>query len=312
MSKFMTHTASGSLTALLQKERIKILITDSGLGGISICAEIARAFSLHPHFRDVSLVYFNAWPEQERGYNRLEDTTKRIQVFDKTLTGMMRFNPDIIMIACNTLSVLYPRTNFSQHAPIPVIDTVDFGVDAMTKALQNKENDQVVILGTLTTIASNVHRDRLLEKGISEHQIVLQPCDQLATAIEKGPDSHLVSEMIQTFMREAATKIDPFCDHLYGALCCTHFAYCHEHFRETLAALTGKSVMIINPNHHMTDYLLSGCRDRLKETHVTINVVSKIIWEVEKTRSIADRIRLISAETAEALTGYTHQPDLFE
>jgi glutamate racemase len=307
----MPPEKSKELTAFLQKETVTILVADSGLGGMSICADIARSLPRRRHFAEVSLVYFNAWPEQDRGYNRLENTTEQIQVFDKTLTGMMRFDPDIILIACNTLSVLYPRTNFSRHASIPVIDIVEFGVDAMTQALHNKENDQVVILGTLTTIDSNVHRDRLLKNGIPEHQIVLQSCDQLATAIEKGPDSHLVSEMIQTFMREAATKIDPFSDHLYGALCCTHFAYSHDRFRETLTALTGKSVVIINPNHHMTDYLLSGCRDRLKETHVSINVVSKIIWEQEKTKSIADRIRLVSADTADALTGYTHKADLF-
>jgi glutamate racemase len=308
----MSLPGSDKLTDFFKKKRVTILVTDSGLGGISICAEIAAELMQRHIFETVSLIYFNAWPEQNRGYNRLRDTSERIRVFDSALEGMMQFKPDFIMIACNTLSVLYRHTRFSRKADIPVIDIVGFGVDMMSRVLKASTKDRTVILGTVTTIDSHVHRDRLLQRGIQPDQIISQPCDQLATEIEKGPRSNRVSTMIETFMQQAARNIDPDSGNLYAALCCTHFGYCQELIRSALACFTGKPVTILNPNHQMAAYLTANCRNfRFSDTAMEIRVVSKIIWEEEKIRPISGLIRPMSAQTADALINYAQIPNLF-
>jgi len=303
---------SDKFNTFLEKKEVTILITDSGLGGISICAEIASELKRNCIFEKVSLVYFNAWPEQNRGYNRLRDTAERIKVFDSALEGMMRFKPDFIMIACNTLSVLYHRTQFSQRVEIPVVDIVGFGVDMMTQALQGSLEDRAVILGTVTTIDSQVHHDHLVQRGIRPEQIISQPCDQLATEIEKGPAGTIVSQMIETFMQQAVRKIDSGSGNLYAALCCTHFGYCEELIRDTLAIIAEKPVVILNPNHQIAACLLSSCRAfRFSSTAMKIKVVSKITWEEKKIESISSLIQSISAETADALINYAQIPNLF-
>lgn len=307
----MMNNQRHNFQAFLQKKDVTILVVDSGLGGLAICADVARMLPRHHHFKTVSLIYFNAWPEQNRGYNRLEGKTEQIDVFDRALNSILTFKPDFIMLACNTLSVLYPLTKFYQNTTIPVVDIVDFGVEMMANAVHKRNNEQVVIVGTVTTIASRVHHDRLLQKGIPAKKIVLQPCDQLATAIENGPESPQVADMIQTFLHEAASKIDPSTKNVYGALCCTHFGYCQDQFLKILAGVTGKSATILNPNQHMTDYLLNACKDRGFNTRQRLLVVSKISWDKPKLSAISDRIRMISDETAQALTTYTHIPDLF-
>ncbi|MFC1878003.1 aspartate/glutamate racemase family protein, partial [Thermodesulfobacteriota bacterium] len=235
-----------------------------------------------------------------------------IQVFDGALEGMMRFKPDFIMIACNTLSVLYHRTQFSQHVRIPVIDIVWFGVEMMANALKTSLHDQAVILGTVTTIESHVHQDHLIQRGIHAGQIVSQTCDQLATEIEKEPAGPIVSEMIETFMRQAARNIDPDSGNIYAALCCTHFGYCQEFIQATLADFTKKPVTILNPNHQMADFLSAKCREiRFSRTTMDIQVVSKITWEERKIKSISRLIQSISAETAHALMNYAQIPNLF-
>ncbi len=295
-----------------KKKQVTILITDSGLGGISICAEIAEELMRRHMFENVRLIYFNAWPEQNRGYNRLSNTAERIQVFDSALNGMMKFKPDFILIACNTLSVLYYRTKFSEHVRIPVIDIVGFGVEMMVSALKTSSQSQVVILGTVTTIESHVHQDNLIQNGIQADQIVLQPCDQLATEIEKGPAGQMVSDMINTFMRQAARNIDPASGIVYAALCCTHFAYCQKLIQAALANFSKKPVKILNPNRQMAAYLLANCREvRFSRTTIDIQVVSKIIWEERKIKSISSLIQSVSPETANALKNYKHVSDLF-
>jgi glutamate racemase len=308
----MPLSESDTFSQFCNKRQVTILITDSGLGGISICAEIAAELMRRCMFENVSLIYFNAWPEQQRGYNRLSSTAERIQVFDSALEGMMKFKPDVILIACNTLSVLYHRTQFSQHVRIPVIDIVRFGVEMVANALETSLQDQAVIMGTVTTIESRVHQDNLLQKGIQPGQIVLQPCDQLATEIEKEPASPVVFEMVKTFMRQAARNIDPDSGNIYAALCCTHFGYCQELIQATLADFTRKPVTILNPNHQMAAFLSAMCREiPFSRTTVDIQVVSKITWEKRKIKSISRVIQSISAETAHALMNYAQIPNLF-
>jgi glutamate racemase len=308
----VTLSQSQKFKSFFKKKQVTILITDSGLGGISICAEIASGLKRLHMFEKVTLIYFNAWPEQNRGYNRLRNTTERIQVFDTALEGMMRFKPDFIMIACNTLSILYPQTRFSKSIQIPVVDIVGFGVDMITKALSSSTKNQTVILGTVTTIESQVHHDHLVQNGIQPQQIISQPCDQLATEIESGPTSAIVSKMVATYMQQAALKIDLETVHIYTALCCTHFGYCKTLIQDSLTGLTHKPVTILNPNRQMAAYLLnSGPLTPFSDTTIDIQVVSKIIWEDRKIESISSLIASFSDETAQALKNYTQRSDLF-
>ncbi len=48
------------LPGLLEKEQITIVVTDSGLGGLSVLADAAEKFRQYPVFREVELVFVNA------------------------------------------------------------------------------------------------------------------------------------------------------------------------------------------------------------------------------------------------------------
>ena len=64
------HTdISTKIQKLQGQEHVLIAVLDSGLGGLSICAELEAALQVKPLFKRVSLIYFNVWPEQGRGYN---------------------------------------------------------------------------------------------------------------------------------------------------------------------------------------------------------------------------------------------------
>ena len=91
------------MSAAAAKDTLSLVITDSGLGGLSICADIVKGLQSRRSYRSVSLTYFNAWPEQDRGYNLLPGMAERIRVFDRALAAMLRFGPDRILIACNTM-----------------------------------------------------------------------------------------------------------------------------------------------------------------------------------------------------------------
>ncbi len=308
----MEPVVNEQIASLFVKKHVTILVTDSGLGGLSIFAEIAARLKSDPIFPDVSLIYYNAWPEQHRGYHGLKDTDERIRVFDRALAGMKRFRPDIIMIACNTLSVLYDRTVFGRGEVIPVIDIVGFGVDMVYKRLSRVANATAVILGTVTTITSDIHRSRLIEKGISPDRLVVQSCDQLPTRIEKGPGSYAVVQLVDTFMGQAAEKLDSTQSEVFAALFCTHFGYAQGLIREKLEHLTGRRVSILDPNRRMAAYLFDiSDGNRYDCAAVDLRVVSRIVWDQTKIDAISGIIEKQSTETAAALRDYERIPDLF-
>jgi len=308
----MTLAGNPLIARLLAKKQATILVTDSGLGGMAIFAEMAARFKSAPIFAEVSLIYYNAWPEQHRGYNALKDMDERVRVFDGALEGMLRYRPDIIMIACNTLSVLYARTAFSRRNAVPVIDIVCFGVDALYERLTANSDASALILGTVTTIASDVHRSRLIEKRIPEARLVGQPCDRLATEIEKGPDSDAVLHLIDGFMRQAAEKLGPNRSELFAALFCTHFGYARDLILTALEKRTHRRVTLIDPNRRMAAFLFEAAGGgRYERTAVALQVVSRIVWEQRRVDAISEIIETRSAESAQALRNYERIPDLF-
>jgi glutamate racemase len=309
----MTPLDNRAVARFFDKDHVTILITDSGLGGLAIFAEIAARLDHDPLFPRVTLIYYNAWPELDRGYNRLKDTAERIRVFDRALDGTKRFEPDMIMIACNTLSTLYARTAFSRKAAIPVIDIVGFGTQMVYEDLCRHDQRTALLLGTVTTIQSDVHRSSLVAAGVSPDRIVTQACDQLATQIEKGPRSEKVVQMVDGFMAEAAGKLGSAGQDVAVALFCTHFGYCRDLIEDKLKARTGGTAIILNPNQGMAACLFEAAGGPLvPDTRVKMRVVSRITWDSNRIEAIAAVIGKRSPGTAEALRRYEHMPDLFE
>ena len=71
----------GWLPGLLDKGSITIVITDSGLGGLSVVADAAEKFRQHPAFKQVNLVFFNALFSDQSGYNGLQTREEKLRGF---------------------------------------------------------------------------------------------------------------------------------------------------------------------------------------------------------------------------------------
>lgn len=297
--------------ALYECENVRIAVLDSGLGGLSICAELEKKLQARALFKQVTLLYFNVWPEQDRGYNSLESVSERISVFDHALVGVSDHQPDLIMIACNTLSVIYHRTSYSQNTTIPVIDIVDFGVDLIHENLMEKPDSQTLIIGTRTTVSEKAHYQKLVQKGIDTRRIKSQACHGVATEIEKNPQGAAVEKLIDTYMDEAVPRLNNY-GTVFVALCCTHFAYSKDIFQNKLLDRLPVEVALLNPNTEMSSFLFRNESVKsISNTEINVNVFSKIDLDQSKIHSMANAVRSTSEKTATALIDYAYQPDLF-
>jgi glutamate racemase len=304
----------------------RIVITDSGLGGLSICAAIEKNLREAGPSRHVRLTYVNAWPFEDRGYNDLPDAAARADVFNRALLSMNAMHPDRIVIACNTLSILYPETAFSRNPTMPVHGIVDACVDLFAERLHDDPAASIVLTGTKTTIESGVHRDRLVCRGIDPARIAAVSCHGLAGAIEKDVDGGAVAELIDACASSAAAAAPPGAL-LFVGLCCTHYGYVAVKIVDALARKTGRRVRALDPNLRLVESLMAeggifddapglelgagDARPDRSRGDVTVELLSKVMLNEQARRGIARLVEPVSAETARALLSYSHVPDLF-
>ena len=291
-----------------------IVLTDSGLGGLLICAELERRLREISGEAAIRLVYVNAWPDERFGYNDLPDLEARAAVFDRALTAMASFAPSAIVIACNTLSVVYRATAFHRSPAAPVAGILDAGVELFFEALNRDENSVLAVFGTRTTIGSGEHLRRLKARGIDAARLAAEPCHGLAAAIDKDPGAAAVPRLVD----ECALRILPRLPSggtLYAGLACTHYAYVAEVFRGALARHSGATVEILDPGERLVGELTAGLtasQPAAGRREVAVSVVSKVELPEPQRRAVARRVEAISSATSRALLAYRHVPDLFQ
>lgn len=291
-------------------KKTTILITDSGLGGLSVFAGMAKALARDPGHDRIELIYFNAWPQQYKGYNHYPDREARAGVFHNALAAMGRFNPDHIYIACNTLSVIYPFTRFARETKIPVTGIVVPGVEMIHDSLTRDPASRVVILGTPTTVQENSHKNMLVAKGIPARRIITQGCLNLAGKIERAPFGTEVSRMIDENAQAAAAKLGQGSGKIFAALCCTHFGYCRDQFLKALARHTGCEIEILNPNDEM---VIRGCEKAVSKgaPDIQMTILSRVTWEPSRIEAYDRLLSGVSPKTVTALKKYTLNRELF-
>jgi glutamate racemase len=299
------------LTTLFNKEEITLVITDSGLGGLTVMEDISIKMKKSGFFKKVNLLFVNALFDENTGYNSLQTKKEKTDMFDKVLTAIdNKYNPDAILIGCNTLSVLYGDTYFSGHTKTPVIGIVEVGVELISEKLKADPSSMVIIFGTETTIEENSHRNGLLKQSISGERIVTKACPQLQAYIEQNPLSEETEMLISVYMNEALDELDNNGERVYISLNCSHFGYSEELWEKALQETSYSYGGILNPNAFMGAFLTQEkLRNRYGETKISFLVVSKV--KLLNADPISGYFLENAPEIADALKRYTLIPDLF-
>ena len=297
---------------LAKKKDVTILVTDSGLGGLSVAADVAARLTKSGVARKARVVFYNALFDNI-GYNGLASEAEKDRIFDVVLRAMEeRYRPDILLIACNTLSVVYDRTAFSRRSPFPVVGIVDTGVDLVAGEFEKTPGATAILFGTKTTIENEAHKKALVARGFPAERIVGQACHRLAGAIERGVATEETVGYIRQFVGEALAKTGPVSGPLFAAFVCTHYGYAREQFAEAFAAAGYPGIALLDPNPLMADVLFRPAHlGRYPRTDVTVEVVSKLEITEQERASIGPLLEAVSPAVAAAFRSYTLDPKLF-
>jgi glutamate racemase len=302
------------LSDLFHKEEVTIAVVDSGLGGLSIMAEAAERIKDWKGFQKVNLIFFNALFSNQGGYNSLKSLTEKVSIFDSALRNLAKkYQPDLILLGCNTLSSIYEETVFSKHTKIPVVGIIDAGVELIAQNLKACPKSKVIIFATQTTVSQSSHKHRLVEKGFLPERIAFQACPDLVNYIEADYKGNETEMLILAYVDEALQKVGVQKAHLFVSLNCTHYGYSTELWRKAFSDLGITPLALLNPNSKMIDFLFPvNCKNRHKKTDISAYVVSMVEIGQEKIASIGTYLNTFSPETARALKNYELKEDLFE
>ncbi len=292
---------------------LRLVVTDSGLGGLSVCAEIERNLRLSGAAGPARLVYVNSWPEESGGYNSMPTLSARALVFDRALATMDGLHPDRILIACNTLSILYPGTAHARRNATPVQGIVDVGIQLFADELAASPETSLVLLGTRTTIDSGVHRDGLIGLGIDSRRIAPIACHGMAGAIEANPRGAVAATLIEQYL-SALSSLELPGTALLAGLACTHYGYVADAIAASLERHGGKAVRALDPNHAMARSIAPPpAAESAPDVggDISVEVMSKVRLAEDTRRGIGALIESVSPATARALADYRYVPDLF-
>jgi glutamate racemase len=262
----------------------KVCITDSGFGGLTVCADLVQM--LQKQNKGAEIIYFNACYADDLGYNSMPDREAKIQMFDRVLWGIQNYcAPEEILVACNTLSTLIKDTTFGKKNTIPIKSIIDVGIALIQKMLSDE--DTITIFGTETTIKGNTYLDRLQALDWRKDQISQIACSGLQTAIS---NQDKVEEKVAHFVGQANKQSWYF-------LGCTHYGIRSDAFNHS---------KILNPNIEMAKL---ACEKIQEQGIITLTMVSRYqLPEQEKTTWLA---LLNESCTLEMLRNYKTIKNLF-
>src|ERR1051326_2893566 len=203
---------------------MRILITDSGVGGVSVVAYAERFVRTAGFTEPVHLTFANAAPANDYGYNSMPTREAKVETFDRFLRNVTeRYAPDMIYVACNTLSVFLPDV----HSSIPIKGIIETAVSLVMREL--RDDTIAMIFGTQTTIDSGVYTRELIARGVDASRIVTQACPGLADVISEDREGTKAQAEIRKWVEAALAKCGPDIPVWpVACLACTHYGYRKE------------------------------------------------------------------------------------
>ncbi len=188
----------------------RALVFDSGLGGLSVLAEIER---LRP---DVEIVY--AADDAAFPYGRLSETALIARVEWVTARLIAETNPDVVVVACSTASTLALPTLRAAHPGLRFVGTVP----AIKPAAEASRSGLISVLATRGTVARDYTR-ALVHDHAGDCEVTLLGSERLAPIAERAmrgeavDEAEIVYEIAPAFSERDGRRT------YHVVLACTHF-----------------------------------------------------------------------------------------
>jgi len=209
----------------LNIENALIGIFDSGVGGLSVCAEILRLLPHEVQYYLADQVHVPYGPR----------SLKQIRTFAREITHFfVNQGKKIIVIACNTISAaaLY---NLRKQFP----EILFVGMEpAIKPSIEQTSSGIIGVLATQATFQGKPY-ENLIEKYAKQVKVVHQSCPGLVEQVEAGNvDTTEIRFLLKQYL---IPMIEKKVDQL--VLGCTHYHF----LKPVIQEIVGEDISIIDP-----------------------------------------------------------------
>ncbi len=205
-------------------------VFDSGIGGLSVLKALRAALPYE------DFIYIADGGHAPYGQRNAVHVLTRSRAVTQHL---IQVGIKALVVACNTATAGAIDLLRTEHAKLPII-----GVEpALKPAVALSKTGRIGVMATRSTLASERFQT-LLAAQAGAAEFVLQPCDGLADAIERGASQLDATEIIASCARNTGAigifgtlpgQIDTL------VLGCTHYPLVSDH----LQALVGANVTLV-------------------------------------------------------------------
>lgn len=201
---------------------LTILIFDSGVGGLTVFREVVRA---RPDARYIYVADDAGFP-----YGNQAEAALIARIVDVVGKAIAEHKPDLVVVACNTASVL-ALAQLRAAYTVPFVGTVP----AIKPACAQSKSKRVAVLGTQATVSREYTR-ALIREFAHDCNVVLVGSPKLAGFAELElagtpvPDIDIKAEIAPCFAEGPPGR---YTDTI--VLACTHYPLLVERFRKLAA-----------------------------------------------------------------------------
>ncbi|HWK98106.1 MAG TPA: glutamate racemase [Pseudolabrys sp.] len=194
-----------------------VLIFDSGVGGLTVFREVAAA---RPDARFVYVADDAGFP-----YGNQPEDSLIARIVAVIGDAIVRHAPDLVVIACNTASVI-ALAELRKRYTVPFVGTVP----AIKPACAQSRSKRIAVLGTQATVSREYTR-ALIREFASGCDVILVGSPKLATIAELElsgmpvADAEIFAEIAPCFVDAEDRRTDAV------VLACTHYPLLTARFR---------------------------------------------------------------------------------
>lgn len=199
-------------------------VFDSGLGGLTV----VRA--LQQYLPNETLIYFGDTARVPYG---TKSTQTVLQFAEQDCHFLLRFNPKMVIVACNTASAA-ALTELYGRVPVPLLGVVEPGA---SEAVRHANGRTIAVLATDSTVASGAY-PRAIQALSPDTPVIQQRCPSLVPLIEegRGVDDPILQMLLREYL-EDVRLLRP----AVVVLGCTHYP------------LVGDAIAELMPNARVVD-----------------------------------------------------------
>jgi glutamate racemase len=210
-------------------------VFDSGIGGLTVFREISRLLPQE------NLIYLGDTARLPYG----SKSPEAIMSYSLECASFL-FNEKIklLVVACHTASA-HALDILQEEFPIPILGVVQSGFELL---METTETQRVAILGTSSTIASNIYQN-LIRQHYPNAQIFPIACPLFVPLAEENLFDHKAADLIAEYYLSALTAA-----HIDAVLlACTHYPL----LRQAIQKVLGPSVKILEPARNSAEQVRS-------------------------------------------------------